>query len=71
MTLKLPNPPARYDPVHEARRSAAIERADEDNLKSFRDLRLQPGCGIILRAPDGSEWKLSVDNSGALVTTAL
>lgn len=71
MTLKLPNPPARYDPVHEARRSAAIERADDNNAKLFRNLRLQPGCFIILRAPDGSEWQLSVDNSGALTTTAL
>lgn len=27
--------------------------------------------GIIMRSPDGTRWRITVDNTGALVTTSL
>lgn len=30
-----------------------------------------PAKGVILKAPDGDRWRITVDNSGNLVTTNL
>lgn len=29
------------------------------------------GCGVILKSPNGNRWRITVDNSGAFVSTAL
>ena len=60
--MKLPRPPMQYDPQTEFLRNGEIERADGQNVKI--------GGDIILRAPDGGKWRLTVDNSGTLSAVA-
>ena len=68
--LHLEQPNRFYLPESETYRNAEIERADRNNVKRW-DLPewvLDPG---FLQSPDGTRWKLVVDNSGALTTEAL
>jgi hypothetical protein len=44
---------------------------DERNFKRGRDVELARGERLILRSPDGSRWSVTVDNAGALSTTAV
>jgi hypothetical protein len=62
----LPAPSSSYDPRNEAQARAALERADALNLKANK-----AADRILLRAPNGSVWALSVSNAGALVVTAI
>ncbi len=63
--LSLPAPSLSYDPRNEAQARAALERADALNLKTNK-----AADRILLRAPNGSLWALSVSNAGAIVLTA-
>jgi hypothetical protein len=45
---------------------ASIEQAS-----AFTVTRLEAIDGILLQAPDGGVWKVSVDNSGNVVTTSV
>ena len=60
MTLKLPAAPKTYDPVDQAQLRRALEVSDSMNAK----------LPIILKATDGSRWKLVVDTAGVLSTVA-
>ena len=61
--MRLQLPPGTYDPRSEIVRNGQIERA----LAEKQSI----GAPVILRAPDGSKWKLVVDNSGNLSAEAL
>ena len=63
--LSLPAPSSNYDPRNEAQARASLERADALNLKTTK-----AADRILLRAPNGSVWAVSVSNAGALVVTA-
>lgn len=40
--------------------------------KSGRDLEIiTPNKGLVLRAPNGTRWRITVDSSGVLTTTSL
>lgn len=69
--MKLPIPGDRYDRLGESQRNAVLEQSDRLNLKRNQDLELNRGARIILTAPNGSRWILTVSNTGALSTTAL
>lgn len=70
MALVLPTAPSKYDQKNEQSTRGAIQTEDANNLK--KNTRIYLGSGsIVLKAPDGSQWELSVDNTGALGTTAL
>lgn len=58
--LNFPNAPAQYDKAHQDQLQRDLENADKKNVKS----------PIVLPAPNGSRWKLVVDNSGNLSTVA-
>ena len=63
--LSLPAPSQFYDARNEAQARASLERADALNLKANK-----AADRILLRAPNGSVWAVSVSNAGALVVTA-
>jgi hypothetical protein len=62
MPLNLPMAPGQYDATEQAQIRGLLEREDRRNQKI--------GGDVILRAPNGSLWKLVVNNSGALGTVA-
>lgn len=69
--MKLPSPSSRYDPVVEAQRNLLLEQADMQNHKRLADLEIVAPQRLILRSPDGTRWKLTVDNSGTLTASTL
>lgn len=66
--MKLSPAPAKYDQADEQAVRNQIRSSDSENFKRGRDLRLQQGERIILMAPDGGLWAITVDNSGVLGT---
>lgn len=69
MNVQLPRPAPRYDAREEAQRNALLEQALAQ--KFDRRERLEARQGIVLVAPDGGRWLLTVDNAGVLGTSAL
>ena len=69
--LTLPQPPANYSGLHETRRDAELKRADLENHKKTADLEVGERRRIILTAPNGLRFAVSVDNAGTLVVTGL
>lgn len=68
--MRLPNPPPTYRPVHEHERSRQIEAADKRNHKRGADIEVAPGR-LILTAPNGTRYVVSVTNAGALSVDGL
>jgi hypothetical protein len=66
MRINLPPAPPSYDVSYMNRAFAAI-----DNTISFSVSRIESVDGILLQSPNGSVYKVSVDNSGNLTTTAV
>lgn len=69
--MKLPTPSLQYSPILEAQRNLLIEQADLQNHKRLADLEIVTPQRLILRSPNGSRWKITVDNSGNLTASAL
>jgi hypothetical protein len=65
--MKLPVPVPSYGPDWQARQNVLIERADEENVKKNRDNYMGDGR-VILTAPDGGLWAITVDEYGELST---
>ena len=61
----LPNSPNSYDQSVESQRNLQLEQADDMNRKKNQDIELR-NDRLILQSPDGTRYKLSVDNSGNL-----
>ncbi len=66
MNLNLPTPPAGYDREYFRYSFSLLARVQQQNVT-----RLEAVDGVLLQAPNGSVWKVSVDNSGNLVTTSI
>lgn len=62
----LGSPPPVYDPKNEAQMRAALERADQQNLK-----RGVAASEWLLQAPNGTVYRGTISNAGALTWTAL
>jgi hypothetical protein len=60
--MLLPKAPAAYSEQDQAQLRGELERADKQNMKI--------DGGVVLKASDGSRWKLVVDTSGNLSTSA-
>ena len=72
MALTLPAAPGAYDPRNEQTVRGLIEAADRDNLKRGRDIDLGgAAAGLILVSPNGTRWRLTVGDDGALTTVGL
>lgn len=67
--MKLPAPSKQYDGTNEAQTRGAIEREDARNLKKGGNILVGKGA-LVLTAPNGSLWQITVSNSGALIATA-
>lgn len=59
--MKLAAAPSKYDPRDQAQMRGAIERADALNMKANVAVDF-----VLLRRPDGTVGKLTVDNANAL-----
>lgn len=68
--VKLAQAPAQYDRQDQATLRAAIIAADRLNLKSNVNVEFVDNK-LILRSPNGTRYYLTVDNAGALGTTAV
>lgn len=67
--LKLPRPQETYSPTHEDQRNRAIEQADAENQKVYKDI-LIIDRRLRIADPDGILWTLSVTRDGKLVLSS-
>ena len=70
MTMRLPPSPVDYVLSTEQQRNLTIELADKQTHKKDQDVEIG-AARLVLRAPNGTRWSVTVDNSGNLGTTAL
>lgn len=68
--MKLQSPKATYTREAMLELQRQIEGADQENMKRGRDIYLAPGR-LILTAPDGSRYSLTVSNAGALAAVPI
>ena len=66
--MNLPKPPPQYDTEEEAQMRAMLMREDARNLKSGRNLDLR-NAKLILTAPNGTRYQVTVSNAGVLSTS--
>tara|TARA_R110000782_G_scaffold31770_1_gene77810 strand:+ start:3030 stop:3236 length:207 start_codon:yes stop_codon:yes gene_type:complete len=66
----LPNSPNAYDQSVESQRNLQLEQADDMNRKKNQDIELR-NDRLILQSPNGTRYKLSVDNTGNLTAVSL
>lgn len=66
----LPTVPERYDEISFSKMNLLIEQADDLNHKKNIDIEVG-AARLILRAPNGTRYSITVDNSGNLGATAL
>lgn len=59
-----------YDREDQDRLRSDLEREDERNLKAGQDIALSDER-LILTAPDGSRWAITVSNAGVLDTESV
>ena len=59
-----------YDREDQDRLRSDLEREDERNRKAGQDISLSDER-LILTAPDGSRWAITVSNAGALGTESV
>lgn len=69
--LILPSAPLEYNTRDQANVRKALQEADQQNIKTRRDIYLVQGERLILKSPNGTKYALEVDNSGVLSTTAV
>jgi hypothetical protein len=68
--MNLPAPGPAYSRENEAQTREALVRADQQNRKRSEDLEVG-AARLILRAPDGGRWSVTVSNAGVLAAVAL
>ena len=61
----LPNASNDYDQGVESQRNLLIEQADDMNRKKNQDIELR-NDRLILQSPNGTRFKLAVENNGNL-----
>lgn len=68
--MKLAPAPDRYDVQRQSALQSELTREDNRNRKKGEHIELVSEF-LILRSPDGSRFKLTVSNAGALSAVAL
>lgn len=63
--MKLPVAPAAYDRLDQTRTRSALEQADARSRKHGENIELVNDF-LILRSPNGTRYKLTVSDLGAL-----
>lgn len=66
----LPQPPTRFDQQYFSQLVGLLNMNDRQYLKRGRDLDVGD-ARVILTAPDGGRWALTVDNAGNLTATSV
>lgn len=61
----LPRPPTTFDQTIASLTNLSIEQADQLNHKKNQDIEVGDGR-VILKSPNGTRYKIAVDNSGNL-----
>ena len=69
--MKLPLPGPTYDRSRQAQANNLLERADALNRKKGRGVELEPGESLIMRSPDGTRWRVQIQNDGSITTSQL
>jgi hypothetical protein len=68
--MKLPAASQEYNASLQQQSNFILEQEDRKNFKKDTDININDGR-LILKAPNGTRYKLTVDNSGNLGTTAI
>ena len=68
--MRLPTPGSNFDQRTETQRNLLIEQADDLNRKKNQDIELG-NERLILQSPDGTRFKLQVDNSCNLSASSI
>lgn len=66
MIVNLPTPPSGYDREYFRFSFSLLERVLSQSIG-----RLEAVDGVLLQAPNGSVWKVTVSNTGTLTTTSV
>ena len=64
-------PSQNYDPTFEIERNRELESQDALNRKKQQDVEIAKDERLILSSPNGTRYKISVDNSGVLSAIAI
>ena len=68
--MRLPRSGRAYDAAADDRKSQIIEAADRSNHKRGQDVEVG-AARLILTAPNGTRYSVSVSNAGAIVVTSI
>jgi hypothetical protein len=68
--MQLPIPDDRYRKDIEVKRNGILNNADLQNRKKGADVELSTDR-LILHAPNGSRWQITVSNAGVVGAAAL
>lgn len=68
--MRLPDPGNEYDRSRQGETQRILEREDSRNRKRDQDIELAAER-LILRSPNGTRYKITVDNAGNIGTEAL
>ena len=66
--MSLPNPLDRYDRRWAAELKRVLDAFMGRAYVAGKDVELEAGASVVLRSPDGTRWRIKVDNAGALST---
>jgi hypothetical protein len=75
--MDIPRPPSTYDEADQAQLRQIIEDADAENVKRDTDMEFSGDDAItdrprlVLLSADGTRWRITVDNAGAVSAAAL
>lgn len=74
--MNIPSPSPAYDPQNEAAARQAIEQEDRRNVKAGADITfagdaLAKNPRLIIKSPNGTLYRVLVNNAGALSTVAV
>lgn len=68
--MSAPRPPDRYDPRWAAELKRDIDRNAQQAHKKGQDIEVGP-ARLILTAPNGTRYSVTVSNAGTLTATAI
>lgn len=69
--MNLARSPDKYDRAADQQMREELRREDVLNFKRGQDVRLEQGERLVLRSPNGTAFKIEVDNAGVLSATAI
>ena len=68
--MRLPDAPSNYDPVYESEKNNILEKIDQQNFKRLSDVEIG-SARLIIESPNGTRYKIVVDNSGNLSASSV